>query len=110
MDYIGSTDDAKRDWMANFRDRLHADGGAYFVSSPDVTGISAAVDSFVEKLAIVRSVNGRNPGTTEQKNAARSQAVDLCRQFAMQIKVNSGVSDANKVLAGVRPINTSRTP
>jgi hypothetical protein len=108
--YMGSTDDAKRDWMINLRDVLQADGAAYFVSPPAVTSISAIIDEFVAKLAVVRTVNGRNPGTTAAKNAARSQAVDACRTLAMQIKMNEGVSDALKIEAGIRPINTNRTP
>ena len=110
MDYIGKTDDQKRDWMINFRDVLQANGGAYFVSGPEVVAISAVIDDFVAKLAIVRSVNGRNPGTTAEKNAARSQAVDACRTLAMQLKANEGISDALKIVAGIRPPNPSRTP
>jgi hypothetical protein len=110
MDYIGKTDDQKRDWMTNFRDVLQANGGAYFVSPPQVIAISATIDLFLEKLEIVRSVNGRNPGSTEAKNAARDQAVQECRTLAMQLKANEGISDVLKVLAGIRPVNTHRTP
>jgi hypothetical protein len=110
MDYIGETDDARRDWMTNFRDVLQANGGAYFVSSPGVIAISATIDDFLEKLAIVRAANGRTPSSTEAKNAARSQAVDACRTVAMQIKANAGISDELKIAAGVRPVNPSRTP
>src|SRR5689334_19375938 len=85
LDYLGETDDARRDWMVNFRDVLQANGGAYFVSSADVIAISANIDNFVEKLAIVRTVNGRTPANVEAKNAARSQAVDACRTLAMQL-------------------------
>jgi hypothetical protein len=110
MDYIGKTDDQKRDWMTNFRDVLQANGGAYFVSPADVVAISANIDNFLEKLAIVRAANGRTPSSTEAKNAARSQAVDACRTLAMQIKANAGISDELKVAAFIRPPNPNRTP
>ena len=108
--YIGDTDDAKRDWMINFRDVLQANAGAYFVSAPEVIAISATIDDFVAKLAIVRAANGRTPSSTEAKNASRSQAVDACRTLAMQIKANAGISDALKIAAFIRPPNPTRTP
>ena len=40
----------------------------------------------------------------------RNNATILCRQYAQIIRNNSGISDAEKIAAGVRPINPDREP
>lgn len=109
-DYMGTTDDEKRAWLVNFRDQLQLDSAAYDVTSADVANVATVVDGFVDALAVVQTPNGRNPGTTAAKNDARQIAVQTCRQLAMLIKMNGGVTDQKKIDAGIRPVNHSRTP
>ena len=48
--------------------------------------------------------------TVAQKDDARTSAEQICRQFAILIKYNAGISDPDKIAIGVRPVNNSREP
>ncbi len=106
MDYMGSTDNAKRAWMQNFVAKLQAGPGVYMVSSADVSAISGAVADFVAALAVVQTPDGRNKGTTAAKNDARGAAAAICRQYAKLIKYNGGIDAQAKIDAGIQPPNT----
>jgi hypothetical protein len=108
--YMGSTDDAKRAWMQNLVAKLSAPMGVYMVSAADVSAISAAVDDFIAKLAVVQTPDGRNKTTTAQKNDARAGAIAICAQFVRLIKSNAGIDDAAKIAAGINPGNTLPEP
>jgi hypothetical protein len=110
VNYMGSTDDDKRAWMLNFVAKLQAAEATYMVTGPDVTAISGAVDSFVAALTIVQQPDGRNKGTTANKNDALAAAVAICRQYARLIKYNAGISDQAKIDAGIKPPNSSSQP
>src|SRR5688572_18981590 len=110
MDYMGTTDNAKRAWMLNFVDKLAGQPAVYFVGSSDVAAISAAVNSFVDALEIVEQPNGRNPGTTAAKNDARDAAAGICRQYVRGVKYNAGISDQAKIDAGIKPPGTLPEP
>jgi hypothetical protein len=108
MDYMGRTDNDKRAWMLNFVAKLSAPGGlgVYQVSSADLAAISAAVTAFVAALTVVQQPDGRNPGTTAEKNDTRDAAAAVCRQYAKLIKYNGGIDSQAKIDAGIRPPNT----
>jgi hypothetical protein len=74
------------------------------VTGPDVAAISAAVDGFVDALAVVQRPDGRTPGSTARKNGARAAAAGICRQYARLIKHNAGISDVAKIAAGIKPM------
>src|SRR5687767_15416847 len=105
MDYMGRTDNSKRAWMNTFVAKLSAAGGAgiYMVTTADVSAISAAVDQFVDALAIVETPDGRNRGTTASKNDFRAAAQGICRQYARMIKWNAGIDAQAKIDAGIKP-------
>ena len=105
VDYMGTTDNAKRAWMLNFVAKLSAPGGLgiYMVTSADLSAISAAVDQFVDALTVVQTPDGRNKGTTADKNAKRTAAAGICRQYAKLIKYNGGIDEQAKIDAGIVP-------
>src|SRR5687768_18337695 len=107
---MGRTDNDKRAWMLNFVEKLQTSSGTYMVQSPDVSAISAAVDEFVDALAIVQTPDGRNPTTTASKNDKRSSAQGICRQYARLIKFNAGIDDEAKIAAGIKPPGTLPEP
>jgi hypothetical protein len=109
-DYIPTTDLAALNWMQAFASGIASDAAAYQLSGPDVTTINNAVDAYQAALAISSDPSTRTAGTIATKSAARRSATGICRQYAIGIKNNAGISDANKIDIGVRPVNTSRTP
>jgi hypothetical protein len=96
--------------MLNFVAKLQANAGTYMVQGVDVTAISAAVDEFVDALAIVQTPDGRNPTTTASKNDKRASAQGICRQYVRLIKYNAGIDDEAKIAAGIKPPGTLPEP
>jgi hypothetical protein len=109
-DYMGRTDDEMRSWMVNFANKLTENPSAYMTSVPESAGIQSAVDAFVAALADAEDPAQRTPVIVAIKDDARNAAAQLCRQYAGLIKLNAGISDADKIAAGVRPVNPNREP
>ena len=108
--YIPNTDEAARTWMVTFGSGIESDMSAYQLGSADVATINTAVNAYAAALAISSDPSTRNAGTVAAKTAARRSATGICRQYAILIKNNAGISDQNKLDIGVNPVNTSRTP
>lgn len=108
--YIPAQDGLALTYMQNFATVLSNDPAKYFYSVADALNLMNLVDDFAAKYAIASSPETRTPVNVIAKDASRNVAEQLCRQFAMLIKVNAGISDEDKVAIGVRPVNTSREP
>jgi hypothetical protein len=109
-DYMGGSDDAKRDWLVNFNNVTGASPGVYLFRGADVSAVDAAVDAFVTALGIARGELTRNKTTVAQKNDCRDAAVGLCRQYAKLIKYNAGIDAAAKIAAGIKPPSNTVEP
>jgi hypothetical protein len=108
--YIPAADALARDWFVNFAARIAANPALYQLTAADATNIDGVVDDFVAAYAIAVEPITRTPVTIAAKDAARNVAEQLCRQFAIQIKFNAGITDEDKIAAGVRPPNPNRDP
>jgi hypothetical protein len=97
-------------WMTTYADNIAASPHTYELSVSDSNAISSAVDEFRQALIISDNEMTRNAGTVNVKDTKRNAAESLCRQFAMQIKFNNGITDEQKIYIGVRPVNDSREP
>lgn len=97
-------------WMKAFANTIAAGPETYMITASDADTISSAVSAFDVALDLVSEPANRTPVNINAKDTARNAAVTLCRQYASQIKMNNGISDAAKIAAGVRPVNTSREP
>ena len=109
-DYIPAQDAEALAWMQTFSAGITASPATYNLVAADATAIAAAVSAFAGAQAIAVDPATRTKVTVNQKDAARANAEELCRQYAAGIKVNAGISDADKIAIGVRPINPTRTP
>lgn len=109
-DYIPATDEGFKTWANTFASKLVSDNSAYMMSPAEAAGVQAAVDNFNVAFDIAAAPETRTKATIIDRNNARSIAENLCRDYAMLIKENKGISDADKVNAGVRPINPDREP
>ena len=98
------------DWMQNFAGVLTSSYASYFVTALDAAHITSVVNAYASALSVARAPATRTPGTIEVKDAAKAAALQLCRQYAIQIKYNAGISDQAKIDAGVRPVNPARQP
>ena len=110
MDYMGGSDDAKRDWLVNFSNVVGASAGTYMLSSADVSAIATQVGAYVTALGIARGELTRNKTTVAQKNDQRDAAVAMCRQYAKLIKYNGGIDAAAKIAAGIKPPSNTVEP
>jgi hypothetical protein len=108
--YIPSSDAGAEAWMEAFSEGIAANPALYGLSDADAIAISEAVQLFVDKFDVTKKAKGRNPVDIAAKDDARTAAEQICRQYAIVIKYNSGVSDPDKIDIGVRPVNPNRDP
>jgi hypothetical protein len=108
MDYIPASDDGFRTWGSNFATNIAANPGLYMMTPAEADGVTAVVQDFIDKLEIADNELTRTKQTIADKDDARSIAESLCRQYAILIKENAGITDGDKLSIGVRPVNPSR--
>ena len=109
-DYIPHTDDGFRTWAVYYATNISAGPGTYQLTAAQAASIQSVVDDFVAKLLIADNELTRNKQTVADKEDAKAIAISLCRNYAILIKENSGISDGDKLAIGVRPINPNRDP
>jgi hypothetical protein len=108
--YIPAKDAEASLWMQTFANGISANVSTYQLSTSDATTINNAVNAFKSALAVTSDPATRTPTNIATKDGARATAEAICRQYAMGIKLNAGISDANKIAIGVRPVNPNRSP
>lgn len=108
--YIPPDDDGFRTWAENFAQNISANPPLYMFTAAQAASIQGVVDDFVAALAVATNELTRTKPTIIAKDDARSIAETLCRQYAILIKDNTGITDEDKVAVGVRPINPNRDP
>jgi len=99
--YMPKSDAGKRLWMESFI--------ASIARQPDRLGIDdrmfeyyqRVVRTFVEALQRTKNPAQGGPAATHAKNAARKQAVAVCRQLAMMFKNDPSMTDAQKIGLGL---------
>ena len=107
---MGTTDSQKLAWMEGFSGGINSSPATYMLSQADADNLAFVVGNFATALAAAQLKGTRNAAEVAVKNAARDTAEQLCRSIAVQIKYNLGITDADKIAIGVRPVNHSRTP
>jgi hypothetical protein len=108
--YIPAKDAEASLWMQTFANGISANPSTYQLQSTDATTISNTVNAFKNALTVSVDPATRTATTIAVKDDARATAEALCRQYAINIKFNAGISDANKIAIGVRPVNPNRSP
>ena len=97
-------------WMQTFAAGMTASPATYLVTASDALAITDAVNAFADAYSVTVDPATKTPVTVNIKDTAQASATQICRQYASLIKVNAGISDANKIAIGVRPVNNSRSP
>jgi len=108
--YIPARDANALQWMQAFSNGITASPSTYGLAASDAAAIAGAVNGFATALATVTEPSTRTPVTVNEKNTARNAAEQICRQYAVIIKNNGGINDADKIAIGVRPVNSGREP
>lgn len=113
--YMGQTDAAQVTWLRTFTDALAADPGAYFVDSTAVAALNVLVTAAEASFATGGTTNrSRNdpatytPITVAQFASDLSSAKAAAAVMGQTIRQNAGVSDPDKIAAGLRPTNSAR--
>jgi hypothetical protein len=109
-DYIPDNDARALGWMQTFAAGLVSSPSVYMVSAAEAAGIQSAVDAFAAAYADAIDPAQRTPVVVAIKDSTRNAAAQLCRQYAGLIKLNIGITDADKIAIGVRPVNPNREP
>jgi hypothetical protein len=109
-DYIPRRDAEVLNWLRVFAGTISAAPSVYMLGPSDAAAIQRAVDEYAQAYALAKNPEFSTQVTVNEKDTARNSAEQICRQYASLIKPNAGVSDANKLAIGVRPLNRGRTP
>lgn len=99
-------------WADNFSALLVATPAAYMVSAADAASVLSAFDVFkaAYNLSKKTSPTTRTPTTVAATVAAKTTMLFLIRSWASQIRLNPGVSDADKLALGLRLPNNAPSP
>lgn len=109
-DYIPREDAQFSLWAQAFASGISANPALYMLTPAQATFIQNQVNTFVAALLVASNENTRTKPTIAAKDDARSICENTCRQYAIDIKNNEGITDAAKLAIGVRPINPDRNP
>lgn len=108
--YIPSKDADFSNWLANFATLIAAHPTTYGLVSGDATAISAQNTTFQAAYTLATDPTTRTSVTVAAKDAARATAESVIRPYAVQVSLNSGVSNDDKTAVGVTVKKTVPTP
>ena len=98
----------------NFNDRIVADGVTdYQLTAAQVAGYTPLHQSFIDAQAAVvaaRESNIRDSSLVAQRDSAQLALLKYARTLYAFIQKNADVSDANKLLLGVKVVDSEPTP
>lgn len=97
-------------WSVNFSDLISAAPGTYGLVAGDATAIQNANNTYAAAQALVDSPATKTATTVAAKNAAKNAAIGIYRTYASQIRLNAGVSNADKLALGLNLPNNSPSP
>lgn len=107
---------ATLEWLEAFVATLAANPANYMLQPAQVTALTNLVVLYRQRFDVAGVVNrlAVNPAGYTQPNRAamydaRAAALEVAGAYATQIQNNPGISDANKLAAGVLPKNFTRT-
>jgi len=108
-DYIPEKDGDAAGWMRAFANSLAASPATYQITPGDAAGVDVAVQAYQAALAVAIKPDTRTKPSVHVKDQMRKTAERVCRRFAMLIKHNDAISDADKVGLGINAPTRTRT-
>jgi hypothetical protein len=107
--YMPRKDVEALNWVRYFSNGLTDRPAMYRVTADEAAAVAAAYLLFADAYAQVVPLEMRTASAVSAKDAARARAESACRPLYARIKSDPTVADSDKILIGVRPINSART-
>src|SRR5262245_35534077 len=108
--YIPDSDEGARTWVVSSSANRSSDPARGAISPAQAADVAASVLGYSTALDVAKNPATRTKGTIEAKRTLKSSAEQICRQVAMLIRNNAGVSDEDKLDLGINPINNTKSP
>ena len=108
--YIPPKDADLVNWAQNFSDLITASPPTYGLTPSDATAIANANNTWQAAYVVAVTPATRTEVTVAAKNAAKIAFVQLARTYASQIRINPGVTNADKLALGLNLPNNSPSP
>lgn len=100
--YMPDSDAGKQRWMERFLTQLEKDPKRYgFDDERMFEYIRRTIRTFISAAQAASNKGERSTYLVTEKNRARADAVALCREIAMRLKVDPTISDTEKVSLGL---------
>jgi len=96
-------------WAQNFSDVINASPSAYGLSLTDAANIKTANDNFQSALVASNTPDTRTQGAVQSKNDFKNAMLATVRAYYVIIQNDPGVTDDNKLAAGVKVKSQART-
>lgn len=110
MDYIPSSDSGFDAWLTNFSALLTAAPTTYGLIAGDAVIVAAQQVAYNAAFVTATTPATRTSPTIAAKDAARATALATVRPYAVNISLNAGVADLDKIAIGVTVAKLVPTP
>jgi len=100
-------------FSTNVNTRINASPGTWNLSAPEAAAYTAVHDPYVasyEALVDARAAGNRSESLTALKDAAKATLLSMARELYADVQASTTISNANKLLLGVRPRVSGNTP
>jgi len=109
--YMPDSDLGKRNWMERFITQLESDPAKYGFDDPYMFEYyQRTIRTFIKAADTTLNKGRRSPCVVVEKNRARKEAVNMCRNFAMRMKWDSSISEADKQSLGILTLGSESLP
>jgi hypothetical protein len=108
--YIPPRDSDLVPWATNFRTLIVAAPATYGLVAADGVAITAVVDPYLAAQVLVDNPATRTPVTIADKNNKKQAMLVVLRAYASTIRINAGVTDADKLALGLNLPNNNPSP
>ena len=108
--YIPPKDAAYDAWASNFSSLINAAPATYGLVAGDAAIIVAAFNAWHAAYVLVTAPSTKTKTTVQDKNVQKQSSMATFRGYAITIRDNMAVSDADKVALGLNLQNNARSP
>lgn len=108
--YIPTRDVDLVPWADNFSTLITANPALYGLQASDALAIAALVTAYDDAYTIATNPATRTPSTVAAKDSAKGALLPELRFYAQTIKLNQGVSNADKIALGIHINDAGPTP
>lgn len=108
--YLPSRDAELGQWAGNFSALISAAPGMYGLQEGDAANIAAYVNAFNAALAVVANPAAKTKATVAAKDGARAAMLEIVRPYAVRVRDNLGVSNADKAALRLTIMDQTKTP